>query len=66
MNNLDKIYFKKVSSFVWIGTQCKSDQKSDGGYIAMNAGTRIPISRIKKNEIIGLTKKNTPVETFGN
>ena len=34
----------------------KSYQKSDGGYITMNDGTIIPISRTKKNEIIALIK----------
>jgi two-component system LytT family response regulator len=34
----------------------KSYQKSDGGYITMNDGTTIPISRTKKNEIIALIK----------
>jgi two-component system, LytTR family, response regulator len=36
----------------------KSYQKSDGGYITMNDGTVIPISRTKRNEIIALIKKN--------
>jgi two-component system LytT family response regulator len=39
----------------------KSYQKSDGGYITMNDGTVIPISRTKRNEIIGLIKKQTSI-----
>jgi len=39
----------------------KSYQKSDGGYITMNDGSVIPISRTKRNEIIGLIKKHTSI-----
>jgi two-component system, LytTR family, response regulator len=39
----------------------KSYQKSDGGYIIMIDGSVIPISRTKRNEIIGLIKKQTSI-----
>ena len=39
----------------------KSYQKSDGGYITMYDGAVIPISRTKRNEIIGLIKKQTSI-----
>ncbi len=39
----------------------KSYQKSDGGYITMNDGSIIPISRTKRNEIIGLIKKHASI-----
>ena len=39
----------------------KSYQKSDGGYIIMNDGSVISISRTKRNEIIGLIKKQTSI-----
>jgi len=42
-------------------SQIKSYQKSDGGYITMNDGSVIPISRTKRNEIIGLIKKHTSI-----
>ena len=39
----------------------KSYQKSDGGNIIMNDGSVISISRTKRNEIIGLIKKQTSI-----
>ncbi|MFC2089768.1 LytR/AlgR family response regulator transcription factor [Bacteroidota bacterium] len=39
----------------------KSFQKSDGGYITMNNGVVIPISRTKRNDIIGLLKEKTSI-----
>lgn len=39
----------------------KSYQKSDGGYITMNDDSVLPISRTKRNEIIGLIKKQTTI-----
>lgn len=39
----------------------QSYYKNDGGYIKLNDGTTIPISRTKKNEIIALIKKNSSI-----
>jgi two-component system LytT family response regulator len=39
----------------------QSYHKNDGGYIIMNDGTIIPISRTKKNEIIALIRKNSSI-----
>jgi len=42
-------------------TYIQSYHKNDGGYIIMNDGTTIPISRAKKNEIIALIRKNSSI-----
>jgi two-component system LytT family response regulator len=39
----------------------QSYYKNDGGYIKLNDGTTIPISRTKKNEIIAQIRKNSSI-----
>lgn len=39
----------------------RSYQKSDGGYIQMNDGSIIPVSRARKNEILALIRKQSTI-----
>lgn len=58
---VDYGFIRTHQSHLVNSSHIKSYQKSDGGNITMNDGTVIPISRTKRNEIIGLIKKQTSI-----